>query len=126
MSGRKNDKIKCFYPVKRREKPNVITVRHFIHSKSSGGLWAFVRDLSQQERQANEAVGHSHAVVITVGYNPKLLASWEKIIIVDKKGVSYKLKEKPDEFTYQNTDLKFTAYAFKDEDVYNAEADEYE
>ncbi len=126
MNERKNDKIKCFYPVKRRDKPNVITVRHFIHSKKSGGLWAFVRDLSQQERQANDAVEHSTAVVIKVGYNPKLLANWEKIIIVDKNGVSYKLKEKPDEFTYAKTDLKFTAYAFKDGDKYEAEADEYE
>lgn len=126
MGAQKNDKIKCFYSVKRREKPNVITVRHFIHSRRSGGLWAFVRDLSQQERQANDAVEHSVAVVITIGYNPKFLANWEKIIIIDKNDVSYKLKEKPDEFAYAKTDLKFTAYAFKNEDTYDAEADEYE
>ena len=122
----KNQKIRAFYVVIQRAKPNVIKVRHFIHSRKSGGFWASVRDFSQAERQSNEAIGHSNAVSIVIGNNPKIIKDWEKLIFIDERNISYRLKEKPDEFNYSKGDIKMTAYAFKDDEDYSLEADEYD
>lgn len=110
----KSDKIRCFYPEAVRQKPIERVSRHFIHSQSSGGFWAAVRDATQSERLANDAVAHEAVVHITVGYNPKILQHWEELVIVDKYGTTYRIKGKPDEFTYQKEDLKIIAYRFKD------------
>jgi hypothetical protein len=123
----KNKKIKCFYPIIRSEKPNVIKIRHFIHSPKSEGFWATIRDFSQEERTANDSVGHNVAVKITVGYNLKLIDNYEKLIIIDSRGTTYRIKEKPDEFFYGGKgDITFTAYAFDDATQYDLTADEYE
>ncbi|MGN0817483.1 MAG: head-tail adaptor protein [Christensenellaceae bacterium] len=114
----KGKKIRCFYAETVREKPTKTHTRHFIHSKDSGGFWAHIRDLSQREKLANESVGHQTVVQIIVGYNPKILDMWERLTIIDEKGVSYTIREKPDEFEYAKEDLKITAYAFRDEKDY--------
>lgn len=114
----KNQKIRCFFVENYLQKPNKLLVRHFIHSQKSGGFWVHVRDLSQRERLANEAVGHDVVVSIQMGYNPAVLRLWESLIIIDERGVSYKLKEKPDEYAYDKGDIKLTAYAFKDTNLY--------
>ncbi len=120
----KNQKIRCFFVECYREKPNKLLVRHFIHSKGSGGLWAHIRDLMQRERLANEAVGHEIAVSVQIGYNAEFLRMWESMIIIDERGRTYRLKEKPDEYAYDKGDIKFIAYAFHDGNVY--EEDVYE
>lgn len=118
MTESKNEKIRCFYPEVKLEKPNKRVIRRFIHSKCSGGFWARVRDLSQRERLANAAVGHQTVISIQMGYNPKLLELWEKIIIIDERGRTYTIKEKPDEYAYDKGDIKITAYSFRDENTY--------
>ena len=120
----KNQKIRCFFAESYLQKPNKMLVRHFIHSKQSGGFWAHIRDLSQRERLANEAVGHEVAISVQMGYNPAVLQLWESLIIIDERGVTYKMKEKPDEYAYDKGDIKFTAYAFRDKNTY--EEDIYE
>lgn len=124
MSEVKGQKVQAFYTEMAREKPVKTYTRKFIHSRESGGFWVHIRDLMQRERLANEAVGHQVAVVIRIGYNPRVLDLWEKLTFIDERGVSYRLKDKPDEFDYDKGDLKMTAYAFKDDTNY--EGDVYE
>lgn len=121
MSETKDKKIKCFYPEIVRAKPSKRILKHFIHSKASGGLWCNIRDLSQRERMSNASVGRQTVICIKVGYNPKLIELWEQIVILDEKGKSYNIKEKPDEYYYDKGDIKITAYAFRDENLYEGE-----
>lgn len=114
----KTQKIQCYYATALRDKPNKVYVRHYIHSRNSGGLWANIRDLMQKEKLNNEAVGQEVVVKVTIGYNSKFIENWEKIIVVDKNGNTYKLKEKPDEFEYNKSDIKFNAYLFREEHDY--------
>lgn len=118
MSDTKGQKIRCFYAVVTREKPVKTYTRKFIHSKESGGFWAHIRDLTQRERLANEAVGHQTAVQIRVGFNPKILDLWDSLVVIDERGNFYKIKEKPDEYEYDKSDIKFTAYAYRDDTQY--------
>lgn len=121
----KNHKIRLFYPVVSGSKPNATTTRHFIHSKASEGLWAEIRDLSQKEILANEAVGKQSSIYITVGFNPAVLERWEELIIIDEQQRTYRMKTKPDEFDYSKRDIRIAAYEFKDTTVYT-EGDVYD
>lgn len=121
MSEVKGQKIRAFYTEERREKPEKKLTRHFIHSEASGGFWAHIRDFSQKERTANEAVGHETVVKMRIGYNERFLDLWEKLTIIDERGQTYTLKEKPDEFDYDKGDIKFMAYAFRDGNVYEGD-----
>lgn len=114
----KNEKIRCFYADVVRVKPNRAIARNFIHTRQSFGFWAHIRDLSQRERSANDAVGHQTVVQIIVGYNPRIIELWEKLVIIDERGTTYKIKEKPDEYEYTKGDIKIIAYAFRDDTVY--------
>lgn len=121
----KNKKLKCFYVETTKAKPLQILARRYIHSQASGGFWCSVRDLSQKERLANEAVGHETVVTFIVGFNLKILQMWEKLTLVDEQGRTYTIKEKPDEFDYTKQDIKIRAYEFKDERTYQG-GDTYE
>lgn len=115
----KNQKIKAFYTVASGAKPNQLLRRHYIHSSESLGLWAEIRDLSQKEVLANEAVGKQIGVYITVGYNPALLERWAELTLIDERGTSYRIKAKPDEFDYAKRDIRIAAYAYEDTAVYS-------
>lgn len=121
----KTHKVRFFYPVASGSKPNTTTTRHFIHSEASRGLWAEIRDLSQKEILANEAVGKQSSIYITVGFNPTVLERWEELIIIDERQRTYRMKTKPDEFDYSKRDIRIAAYEFKDTTVY-AEGDVYD
>lgn len=125
MAKAKNEKIRCFYPETVRQKPVERVTRHFIHSEKSGGYWAAVRDATQAEKLANDAIGHETVVHITVGYNPKILQLWDALVLIDQRGASYRIKGKPDEYTYQKEDLKIIAYQFKDTKTYEG-GDKYD
>lgn len=121
----KNQKIRAFYTIEQRTKPTKRLTRHFIHSEASGGFWAYIRDLSQRERMSNEAIGQQTAVRIVIGFNQKVLTFWERLTIIDERGNTYIIKEKPDEYDYSKKDIKITGYAFNDGNVYEGE-DEYD
>lgn len=117
----KNQKVRVYYAERQPSKPTTLTSRHFIHSRQSGGLWAYIRDLSRRERLANENAGKETAVQIVIGYNPAFLRHWEELRLIDQRGTTYCLREKPDEYTYDKGDITLTAYAQVSEEAFDGE-----
>lgn len=125
MSALKQRKVRCYYTDTTREKPNKTMVRYFIHSADSGGFWANIRDLSQAERQSNDAVAHKAALRITIGYNERVLEMWDRLTVMDERGRTYRIADKPDEYDYSRGDIKFTALLYVDNNVYGGDAYDY-
>lgn len=48
-------------------------IKTYIHSKDSGGLWCYVRDLSENERFSAKAVQVEETTQFKVVYNPKIV-----------------------------------------------------
>ena len=48
-------------------------VKTYIHSKESGGLWCYVRELSENERFSARAVQVEETTQFKVVYNPKIM-----------------------------------------------------
>lgn len=48
-------------------------VKHYIHSKASGGLWCYCRELSENERFSAKAVQVEETIQIKIVYNPKIV-----------------------------------------------------
>lgn len=48
-------------------------IKTYIHSKESGGLWCFVRELSENERFSARAVQVEETTQFKVVYNPKIV-----------------------------------------------------
>ena len=48
-------------------------IKTYIHSKDSGGLWCYVRDLSENERFSARAVQVEETTQFKVVYNPKIV-----------------------------------------------------
>lgn len=48
-------------------------IKTYIHSKESGGLWCFVRELSENERFSARAVQVEESTQFKVVYNPKIV-----------------------------------------------------
>ena len=48
-------------------------IKTYIHSKESGGLWCYVRELSENERFSARAVQVEETTLIKVVYNPKIV-----------------------------------------------------
>ena len=122
---RKTHKVQAYYPVMTGGKPNSVYCRHFIHSQESQGLWATIRDLSQKEILTNDAAEKQQSLYITIGYNPAVLKHWRELILIDEQGTTYKIKTKPDEFSYERRDIRIAAYAFVDNSAYTG-ADIYD
>lgn len=48
-------------------------IKTYVHSKESGGLWCFVRELSENERFSARAVQVEETTQFKVVYNPKIV-----------------------------------------------------
>ena len=48
-------------------------IKTYIHSKESGGLWCFVRELSENERFSAKSVQVEETTQFKVVYNPKIV-----------------------------------------------------
>lgn len=48
-------------------------IKTYIHSKKSGGLWCYVRELSENERFSARAVQVEETTQFKVVYNPKIV-----------------------------------------------------
>ena len=48
-------------------------IKTYIHSKESGGLWCYVRELSENERFSARAVQVEETTQFKVVYNPKIV-----------------------------------------------------
>lgn len=68
------DKKVQFYRIETRVVDNYEKViKTYIHSKDSGGLWCYVRDLSENERFSARAVQVEETTQFKVVYNPKIV-----------------------------------------------------
>ncbi len=114
----KNKKIKAFYVDVIKAKPNVTKAKHYIHTEASGGFWYYVRDQKLTERLMDDIVGHEICMIMVMGYNEEVIDKWDKLILEDSKGNTYKIKTKPDEYEHNKDDIKIMAYQFTDEDEY--------
>ena len=117
----KQHKLRFYYAESSGTKPNQTFVRHFIHSQSSCGFWADIRDLSRKELVANNATTESVSKIIVVGYNPAILERYADLIVIDEATKTYRIKTKPDEFNYSKCDLKIEIYEFTDNRVYGGD-----
>jgi len=113
----KTKKIKVYYPIE----TNGMLARQFIHTKSSGGLWAAVRDLSINERVHAASINISNTIVFEVNFKKRIVERYRDLIIVFE-GRTYKTNGKPDEYVYNKGDsIKIQAEQFIDNNIYDGE-----
>ena len=62
-------------------------IKTYIHSKESGGLWCFVRELSENERFSAKAVQVEETTQFKVVYNPKIVNE----LYLEFKGKTYNI-----------------------------------
>ena len=81
-----------------------VVVKTYIHSKESGGLWAFVRELSENERFSAKAVQVEETTQFKIVYNPKITTA----LYVEFGGKTYDIVS-IDKFEFNKTDLVIRA-----------------
>lgn len=81
-----------------------VVVKTYIHSKESGGLWAFVRELSENERFSAKAVQVEETTQFKIVYNPKITTE----LYVEFGGKTYDIVS-IDKFEFNKTDLVIRA-----------------
>jgi len=100
----KDKKVKVFMIERKREDGYEVKTKKYLHSKKSGGIWAYVRDLTEQERFAALAVNVEQTIVFKFTFNEKLKAD----VMFEFKGTTYK-KASTDSFEFNKTDLVIKA-----------------
>ncbi len=81
-----------------------VVVKTYIHSKESGGLWAFVRELSENERFSAKAVQVEETTQFKIVYNPKITTE----LYVEFGGKTYDIVS-IDKYEFNKTDLVIRA-----------------
>ena len=79
-------------------------IKTYIHSKESGGLWCFVRELSENERFSAKSVQVEETTQFKVVYNPKIVNE----LYLEFKGKTYDIVS-IDGFEHNKTDLVIRA-----------------
>lgn len=77
-----------------------VAVKTYIHSKQSGGLWCYVRELSENERFSARAVQVEETTQFKVVYNPKIVNE----LFIEFNGKTYDIVS-IDKFENNKTDL---------------------
>ena len=78
--------------------------KQYIHSEESGGLWAYVRHLSQREQYRARQVQSNETVQLIFAYSPKLTLN----LYLEFEGKTYKIVA-IDYFENNKTDLEIRA-----------------
>lgn len=81
-----------------------MVVKTYIHSKESGGLWCYVRELSENERFSARAVQVEETTQFKVVYNPKIVNE----LFLEFNGKTYDIVS-IDKFENNKTDLTIRA-----------------
>lgn len=81
-----------------------VVVKTYIHNKESGGLWAFVRELSENERFSAKAVQVEETTQFKIVYNPKITTE----LYIEFGGKTYDIVS-IDKFEFNKTDLVIRA-----------------
>lgn len=75
-------------------------VKIYIHSRESGGLWCYVRELSENERFSARAVQVEETTQFKVTYNPKITSN----LFIEYKEKTYDIVS-IDKFEFNKTDI---------------------
>ena len=100
----KDKKARFFYIETRVVDGYEKVIKQYIHSKESGGLWCYVRQLSENERFSAKAVQIEETTQFIVVYNPKL----NNDLFIEFKGRTYQIVG-IDEYEFNKTDLVIQA-----------------
>jgi len=76
----------------------------YCHSESSGGVWAYVRHLSQGERLAARQIQSNESIKLVVSYNHKIVAG----LHLEFNESTYKVVS-VDPYEFNKTDLELRA-----------------
>jgi len=99
----KDKKVKIYRVETARKKGHEIKIKRYIHDEKSGGLWAYVRDLTDRERFAALAVQVEQTIVFKITHNKKIA---EGGFYIEFGGATYKAAS-TDNFEFYKTDLVF-------------------
>ena len=76
----------------------------YCHSESSGGVWAYVRHLSQGEQMRARQVQNNQSLQVIVSYNPKITTD----LYLEFGGKTYKVVS-IDPYEFNKTDFEIRA-----------------
>jgi len=79
-------------------------VKTYIHSRESGGLWCYVRELSENERFSAKSVQVEETTQFKVVYNPKI----NNELFLEFKNKTYDIVS-IDKYEFNNTDIVIRA-----------------
>lgn len=79
-------------------------VKTYIHSRECGGLWCYVRELSENERFSAKAVQVEETTQFKVVYNPKITTE----LFLEYKGKTYDIVSL-DQYEFNKSDLVIRA-----------------
>lgn len=96
----KDKKIKVFGLKTRVVEEYEQVVKTYIHNEESGGIWAFVRELSETERFAAKSVQTEETTIFKVVYNPKIVSG----LYIEFAGKTYEIVS-TDKFEFNKTDI---------------------
>ena len=114
----KTKKIQCYYAESVRVGKFDTFKQRFIHKKDNG-FWAFVRDVSQNERIQNQTINVNVSLIFVVNFNKRIIDMYSKGLRIIFDGRTYEIVAKPDEYEYQRGDLHILALEFIDNTVYD-------
>jgi head-tail adaptor len=112
--------IRIFYD--RKSKINGVTypIKHYVHPQNTK-LYAQVRNLSQSEVASNSAVYDSSTIQVIMNYR-KL----NNDMFIEFRNKTYQLIGDPDEFDFQDTEIKlFCKRVVPKTDYYSTEYEEW-
>ena len=96
----KDKKIKVFGLKTRVVDTYEQVVKNYIHSEESGGIWAYVRELSENERFSAKSAQVEETIQFKIVYNPKIINE----LFIEFDGKTYEIVS-IDKFEFNKTDL---------------------
>lgn len=96
----KDKKVKFYYLTTEVVDGYEKVIKHYIHSRESGGLWCYVRELSENERFSAKSVQVEETTQFKVVYNPKIRSE----LFLEFDGKTYAIVS-IDKFEFNKTDL---------------------
>ena len=104
MKENKDKKVQIFRLETRLVDSYEQVVKIYIHSKESGGIWAFVRQLSENERFSAKAVQIEETTQFKIVYNPKI----NNELFIEFNGNTYQIVS-IDKYQFNHTNLVINA-----------------
>ena len=96
----KDKKVKFFYIETKVVEGYEQVIKHYIHSEESGGLWCYVRELSENERFSAKSVQVEETTQFVIVYNPKIVSE----LYLEFCGKTYNIVS-IDKFEFNKSDL---------------------